>query len=452
MLVVAAWRPEEIGGRPRRRCGGSAGRVHPARARSHATDVAELADGGRPRPRAPSVLRRDRGPAAVRGRVSGGRSEARPRMATLPGGVRELLDARLDGIGEAATQLLAAAAVIGRSFDVDTLRAAAGRGEDETVDRPRGADPARADRRARVGATTSRTTSCSAGRYERASLARRRLLHRRVADGAGRPAGRPGAGRPPPAGGRSSSAEAAEAFRAAGDRARALHATSEALEAYRSAIALGHAERGDCWTRRSATCTRCAASTASADLGVRGGGGARRAGAAGRRSSTSWAVCTTGAAIPSSPSAISLEALRLGGESARVQADRSLVGAPAGPGRGRGRARPPVAGAGRGGRRRRGRRPGGEHPGDADGRPRPPGAQRRAGRVAPRPQRARRRAQQPRAGVRPRGRADAGDRADRPGARALLRAGRPPPRGGAAQQPGRPAAPRRAARPSRWST
>src|SRR4029079_19218415 len=44
------------------------------------------------------------------------------------GGVRELLDARLDGVGEAASQLLAAAAVIGRSFDVDTLRATSGRG------------------------------------------------------------------------------------------------------------------------------------------------------------------------------------------------------------------------------------------------------------------------------------------------------------------------------------
>ena len=45
----------------------------------------------------------------------------------LPAGARELLLARLDAVGETARQVLAAAAVIGRSFDVGTVRAASGR-------------------------------------------------------------------------------------------------------------------------------------------------------------------------------------------------------------------------------------------------------------------------------------------------------------------------------------
>src|SRR5439155_12379663 len=51
----------------------------------------------------------------------------------LPRGVRELLLSRLNGVSEAASQLLTAAAAIGRSFDLDTLRVASGRGEEETV-------------------------------------------------------------------------------------------------------------------------------------------------------------------------------------------------------------------------------------------------------------------------------------------------------------------------------
>src|SRR5205085_676661 len=98
----------------------------------------------------------------------------------LPGGVRELLSARLDAVGETAGQLLTAAAVIGRSFDVETLRAASGRAEEEAV--------------AGLEELTRRGLLVEAGdgyafshdkllaiAYERMSLARRRLLHRRVA-------------------------------------------------------------------------------------------------------------------------------------------------------------------------------------------------------------------------------------------------------------------------------
>ena len=51
----------------------------------------------------------------------------------MPQGVRSLLQARLSAADDTARQLLAAAAVIGRSFDFDTLRAASGRSEEETI-------------------------------------------------------------------------------------------------------------------------------------------------------------------------------------------------------------------------------------------------------------------------------------------------------------------------------
>src|SRR5207248_399294 len=75
--------------------------------------------------------------------------------------------------------------------------------------------------------------------YERTSLARRRLLHRRVAEALTERHDDPVLiARHLQAAGLD--ARAADAFRAAGDRARTLHAYGEALEAYRSALALGH--------------------------------------------------------------------------------------------------------------------------------------------------------------------------------------------------------------------
>ena len=53
--------------------------------------------------------------------------------ALLPGGARDLLAARVRGVGDAARQVLATAAVLGRSFEVDTARAASGRSDEEAV-------------------------------------------------------------------------------------------------------------------------------------------------------------------------------------------------------------------------------------------------------------------------------------------------------------------------------
>ena len=168
--------------------------------------------------------------------------------APPPGGVRELLRAKLGPVSEAGRQLLATAAVIGRSFDFDTVRAASGRSEEETVAaleeltglglvlevREAGELP--------VLAYDFGHERMRALVYEQTSLARRRLLHRRVAEAlAGRAHGQSLAAsiaRHFQLAGQET--EAATAFRAAGDQARSLYANHEALAHYRSALALGH--------------------------------------------------------------------------------------------------------------------------------------------------------------------------------------------------------------------
>src|SRR5918994_915863 len=169
---------------------------------------------------------------------------------TLPGGVQDLLRTRLLTVGEAAGQVLAAAAVVGRSFDFDTVRAASGRGEEETlaaleelttrglireVGSPVGGAPAYDFDHDKLRTLV----------YEETSLARKRLLHRRAAVAlAGQARGREAnalagqiarhyrlAGQDD---------EAAKYHRLAGDYARSLHANSDALIHYEAALALGH--------------------------------------------------------------------------------------------------------------------------------------------------------------------------------------------------------------------
>jgi tetratricopeptide (TPR) repeat protein len=146
--------------------------------------------------------------------------------------------------------VLAAAAVIGRSFDVGTVRAASGRGDEETV----AALEELVDRGLiREGAhdydfAHERLRALA---YEQAGLARRRLLHGRVADTLGGPAAAVArhlrlAGR---------DAEAAEQYWRALTDASALFAHAEAIEHGRAALALGfprpaevHAALGDLMT------------------------------------------------------------------------------------------------------------------------------------------------------------------------------------------------------------
>lgn len=163
-------------------------------------------------------------------------------------GVRALLRERLATVGEMASQVLAAAAVIGRSFDLATVRAASGRTEDETV--------AALEELVRRGIVRELGDGGSLAfdfahaklrdtAYEGTSLARRRLLHRRTAEllrsmpGAAQDRGRLAQiARHERSAGRD--ADAAEAFREAGVRSRSVYANREALEHFETALALGH--------------------------------------------------------------------------------------------------------------------------------------------------------------------------------------------------------------------
>ncbi len=206
---------------------------------------------------------------------------------TLPGGVQDLLRTRLLTIGETAAQVLAAAAVVGRSFDFDTVKAASGRSEEETL--------------TAIEELTSRGLIREVGSavggapaydfdhdklrtlvYEETSLARKRLLHRRAAVAlAGQARGRESdslagqiarhhrlAGQ---------DKEAALYHRLAGDYARSLHANSDAITHYEEALALGHPDTqalheaiGDLRTRAGEygpALSSYEAAASSADLG-----------------------------------------------------------------------------------------------------------------------------------------------------------------------------------------
>jgi DNA-binding SARP family transcriptional activator/Tfp pilus assembly protein PilF len=170
----------------------------------------------------------------------------------LPGGVRDLLHGRLQAIGETGWQLLNTAAVIGRSFDFDTVREASGRSEEETVTAleeliSQGLIQevrAQADEGALIYDFSHEKLRTLV--YEETSLARRRLLHRRVATAfARRPYGSQEIG---PLAGQiahhyrlaGQEAEAADYFKLAGEHARGLYANAEALAHFHAALALGH--------------------------------------------------------------------------------------------------------------------------------------------------------------------------------------------------------------------
>ena len=166
--------------------------------------------------------------------------------ATMPLGVRAVLRGRLATASETAAQVLAAASVIGRSFDLGTVRHASGRSEGETVDA--------LDESLRRGLVREAGTGFDFAHgglrdlaYESTSLTRRRLLHRRVAKALRLDLA--GSGRDDLArlaliaaherdGGRT--VDAAEAFRLAGARAAAIFANREAIDHDEAALSLGH--------------------------------------------------------------------------------------------------------------------------------------------------------------------------------------------------------------------
>ena len=165
-----------------------------------------------------------------------------------PRGVQALLHERLSAISETAAQVLAAAAVIGRSFDFDAVRVTSGRAEDETVIALEEL-VSRGIVRELTGAIQPAFDFSHArlrdAAYERTGLARRRLLHRRVAEVLrAESIGRDGPGRfaqiavHEQAAGRD--AAAADAYREAGLRSRQVYANREALAHLEMALALGH--------------------------------------------------------------------------------------------------------------------------------------------------------------------------------------------------------------------
>ena len=172
----------------------------------------------------------------------------------LPRGIRDLLEARLAPLSQVGRQLLGAAAVIGGSFELDSVRVVSGRSEDEAV----GALEEVIERGFVVEQQTFDSDflydfSHEKVRelvYEQTSAARRRLLHGRVAAALaggvrrGTGSGRPGiVARHYQAAGDLS--EAAEWYQRAGDEARNLYANGEALSHYGAALAYGHHQIGD---------------------------------------------------------------------------------------------------------------------------------------------------------------------------------------------------------------
>ena len=245
---------------------------------------------------------------------------SRPAEAA-PAGVREAVASRLDAVSETAAQVLAAAAVIGRTFDVDTVRAASGRSGDEVA--------AALEELCARGLIVERDAAYDFGHEriraavdERAGLARRRLLNGRVAEAlALRHADPALVARHLELAGRDD--EAAAAYASAGDRARALSAGAEALAHYRSALALGHPEPaalheaiGDTHTLRgdyAAALAAYDAAAAHAGEDRRGGIEHKLAGVHERRGEWEQAERHL------------RESLVLGAAAARVQADRALV-------------------------------------------------------------------------------------------------------------------------------
>jgi tetratricopeptide (TPR) repeat protein len=170
----------------------------------------------------------------------------------MPNGVRAVLRQRLSVVDGVARQVLVAAALIGRSFDLPTVRHASGRSDEETV--------AALDELVRRGMIRELPAAGRpALRYDFAhaalrelseeslSLARRRLLHRRIAEAfrldlAG--SGRDDLGRFVQIAQHERDAgrdlDAAEAYRDAADRAAGVYANHEAINLYEAAAGVGH--------------------------------------------------------------------------------------------------------------------------------------------------------------------------------------------------------------------
>lgn len=179
----------------------------------------------------------------------------------LPGDVRHVWQAQVMALDEIARQLLSTAALIGRSFDYVILKEASGRSDLETIN---GLESLLANN---LVVECNQLISACEATYDFAheklrelisqdiSLARRQLLHRRIAEAI------LSAGRGPSRSRREQSRvaaqvayhfqqagqnhQAAKYFRLAGEQSRSLYANAAALAHFQAALAAGHPDAAD---------------------------------------------------------------------------------------------------------------------------------------------------------------------------------------------------------------
>ena len=174
---------------------------------------------------------------------------------TIPRRVRDLLYSRLASVDETGQQILSTAATIGRSFDLQILRSASGRSELETISGLESLiqrsiiqerDPGEGAPTITYDFTHDKLRVVA---YDNISLARRRLLHKRVANALIRQTGR----QPKPGTGAGKIAQhlqkagqeedAAIYYKLAGEHDQSLYANVEALIHFQNALAMNHSEK-----------------------------------------------------------------------------------------------------------------------------------------------------------------------------------------------------------------
>ena len=273
LLLVVTWQPEETAARPsgsaacsptRRRDGlgtsSSLGRLDRERRRASSSTPPGV---GRARRRASSP--RAAGCRSSSSSTSTRRSDEDATDWPLPAGVRELLEARLARARRARRRRSS------RPPPCSAARSTPTRSATRAAAATRRSSP-RVEELRRAGSSSRPTRATLEFRheqerrvvYERTTLARRRLLHRRVAEALGarrtrrdrmRRSSRTTSASP------AGEAEAADWFRVAGDQARGLYANAEALATTARRSRSASPTRRRC-TRRSATCRRWPATTA----------------------------------------------------------------------------------------------------------------------------------------------------------------------------------------------
>lgn len=263
-----------------------------------------------------------------------------------PVGVHDLLQSRLSVVSETGWQALTSAAVLGRSFDLDTVREVSGRSDEETtaaLDELRAHDLIREAPDMRFGGISYDFThdKLRALVYDETSLARRRLLHRRAAEALVAASRRQRTGDERAAqialhfAAAGDDAAAAAQHTVAGGRARELFAHADAIWHFRRALALGyphsaqlHEAIGDAYTLLG-DYPEALESYSSAAAGVQGAELARvlhRIGVVhGRRGEWEEAQRQFEAALDALSAAPDVVSSDVQGEQARIHADWGLA-------------------------------------------------------------------------------------------------------------------------------